>query len=527
MQLMPNDTEQHTSDTRGQTASSSNLPAPSQRRGRGAIAALLCLGSCLVILTYSRLPPGICFDDSGDLQVAAATLGIAHPPGYALYSSFGHLLTRIPGVEPARAITLGCLASGIGALLLCAGVQIRLGVHPWLAVTACLALALHPRVWINLIVPEVYAPTWLFVTAALYFLSVYFTGADRRMMWLYAAFIYLGIATASRPPILLILPGILLGLLIFRSERNRAFTARLRTAVLCFVCFTAPMGYSIGYFWFRDTSNQPHNYIEDYSRSHRLLPAADAGAPAKARRIWWLTSGEQYRAEHVSPGNTLVRLRWIGEQAASGSDLVFLAATAALAVGTTAVRRRSMPALVMLVGVLLGAIFFLCIYVVFDTAADLLPLLGAVCIFGGAGLNSFLGHVKEPWQGVIALSIFTVLIIFAVRHARGLPDNTAQYDATAFVRSANLSHLPPNSLVLTSWRKHAPLNYARLVEARRHDISIVFTTPERWAELVTACIARGETAYASDPIPPPPGTILTPAGSLWRLEFQESIPEGG
>lgn len=79
--------------------------------------ALAALAGTVLAAAGPWVARGVCFDDSGDLQAASATLGIAHPPGYAVYVSVGHVLTWLPGVEPARAVNLGALLAGLGALL--------------------------------------------------------------------------------------------------------------------------------------------------------------------------------------------------------------------------------------------------------------------------------------------------------------------------------------------------------------------------------------------------------------------------
>ncbi|MFQ5490710.1 MAG: hypothetical protein ACE5GE_08320, partial [Phycisphaerae bacterium] len=94
---------------------------------------ILLTVTLIAAATVPRLPPGVCYGDAGDLQAACALGGIAHPPGYPILVSMGWILTRLPGVEPAYLISLGCLASGIAALALGVVMQIRLGVPAGLA----------------------------------------------------------------------------------------------------------------------------------------------------------------------------------------------------------------------------------------------------------------------------------------------------------------------------------------------------------------------------------------------------------
>ena len=156
------------------------------------------------VLAIPRLPPGVCFADAGDLQLASATLGIMHPPGYAGYATLGWFVSRVPGVDPAYMVSLACFASGLTAIWFCMLLQIRLGVSSWIAGALGLALTAHPRVWSNLLAPEVYAPTLALLAGAAYLLVRSVHRGVRRDMLL-AALLY-GLALANRPPLLFMLP---------------------------------------------------------------------------------------------------------------------------------------------------------------------------------------------------------------------------------------------------------------------------------------------------------------------------------
>ena len=64
--------------------------------------------------------PDILPADAGEFQLAAALLGVAHPPGYPLYTLLGHLFIRlIPWGTPAYRLNLlsGLLAAGTLVLM--------------------------------------------------------------------------------------------------------------------------------------------------------------------------------------------------------------------------------------------------------------------------------------------------------------------------------------------------------------------------------------------------------------------------
>ena len=64
----------------------------------------LLLGA--LILYVVTLAPGVLPADSGEFQVVAATLGIAHPPGYPLYTLLGWAFTRLTPAHPAWGLNL-------------------------------------------------------------------------------------------------------------------------------------------------------------------------------------------------------------------------------------------------------------------------------------------------------------------------------------------------------------------------------------------------------------------------------------
>ena len=72
----------------------------------------------LVLYTFT-LAPGLLPADSGEYQVTGAVLGVAHPPGFALYTLARWLISRAPGIPPAAAINFlsALLAAGALALL--------------------------------------------------------------------------------------------------------------------------------------------------------------------------------------------------------------------------------------------------------------------------------------------------------------------------------------------------------------------------------------------------------------------------
>src|SRR5882724_1527892 len=57
--------------------------------------ALVVFITSLVLYTWT-LAPTVTLVDSGELIVAARSLGVAHPPGFPLYVLLAHLATLVP-----------------------------------------------------------------------------------------------------------------------------------------------------------------------------------------------------------------------------------------------------------------------------------------------------------------------------------------------------------------------------------------------------------------------------------------------
>src|ERR1051325_5015524 len=73
---------------------------------------------CLSLLLYSfTLAPTVTLVDSGELILAAHSLGVAHPPGFPLYLMLAHLFSIVPVGSVAVRVNF---ASAFFAALACA-----------------------------------------------------------------------------------------------------------------------------------------------------------------------------------------------------------------------------------------------------------------------------------------------------------------------------------------------------------------------------------------------------------------------
>ena len=185
--------------------------------------ALLTAGVAFVIYlaTLQRsLPTG----DSGELLAAAWSLGVAHPPGYPLYTLLGFIVTHLSFGNPALAMNLlsaalDAAAVGVVFILIArlnwalAGDQGSEANHGnrrlslVVAGTASLSLAVSPQFWSYSLVAEVFALNNL-LAALLLALAIDFRMRPDRTSRLYLVGLLSGLGFAHQQTIVTFFPAI-------------------------------------------------------------------------------------------------------------------------------------------------------------------------------------------------------------------------------------------------------------------------------------------------------------------------------
>jgi hypothetical protein len=137
-----------------------------------ALAGGLSLLSWLVYL--ATLTPSLSFvsPDGNELATIPAVLGLAHPPGYPLYTWLGKLFSLLPVGDIAHRMnlmsaTLGALAIGGLYLIIVQLPPLRLSGRRVAAMLSALLVAFGPTVWSQAVIAEVYAPNLAFVALTL------------------------------------------------------------------------------------------------------------------------------------------------------------------------------------------------------------------------------------------------------------------------------------------------------------------------------------------------------------------------
>ncbi|KKQ89288.1 MAG: hypothetical protein UT12_C0017G0009 [Candidatus Curtissbacteria bacterium GW2011_GWC2_38_9] len=113
------------------------------------------------ILTLSR---SVYFGDSGELIAAAYTLGIAHPPGYPLYTMLAHLFTYLPFGTLAFRVNLFSAVTSSLTVVVIYFICLKLTSNRLASISASLFLAFSYLFWLYSLVAEVFSLHALFVT---------------------------------------------------------------------------------------------------------------------------------------------------------------------------------------------------------------------------------------------------------------------------------------------------------------------------------------------------------------------------
>ncbi len=487
--------------------------------GWGAIARSdrLVLGLTIAIislLTIRNLPPGICFGDAGELQLASTTLGVMHPPGYTGFVTVGWLISRIPGVDPAFLVSIACHVCGLIALALCMLVQVRLGVNAWIAAALTLSLTAHWRVWANLTTPEVYAPSLAVLLGSVYMLLKY-ACLGRRCDLLWAALLF-GWALSHRPIVIWTFPFLVIGWLAVRRRWDPSWRYTLRNLGLATAVAAVPGVYHFGYLWIRDRETTAYNSIVYRTEEMNDLPLSTAGAGAKWQRIVHHTTARDFDIfKRYDWSFIWRRLRRLYLLFSLNQPIGFGVTLAWLGLGAVVLFHRSPPAGWILTGLILGNIAFLCTYDIEGLACDVTPMISAATVLAGLAVAPWLPLGCTGWREGACVAALVVAVTVTWQDAPQRKGNR-HLDAVGFVRETDLATLPAHSVILAEFHQSIPLRYAQQFTARREDIKIVTANPFRWAEQMEKYPDRpiffASKSSALD------GYNLGKFRTLWRLE---------
>jgi hypothetical protein len=493
-------------------------------------AALAGLGG---LLYRHTLAPGLLPADSGEFQLVAATLGVAHPPGFPLYTLLGHLFTQLPGLTPAYGLNLFAALTSSLTLYLVYLAAYRLTQQHLASVTAVLTLATATTFWSQATVANVRSLTALFAAFIIYHLIRFRQAradsvetADRHLLWAalglgfglthHASLLFMGlvfgVALLLFDPSLLrqprrwlrpVLAG-LAGLLPWFYLPWRAWTGVTDAAGLAtwqgFWDHVLARGFSGDFFYFA----QPDLLWQRLGVMGNVLTFQFSG---------WLLLG-------MALGGLL--LLWRDRRLA-----LLLVGSFGLHTLVTAVYRAPqtveymLPAyvpLALMVAYLVGRTN--------ELRGDAQRSHGLVLSAAEVDTQrkteektapfSFIRVSSYPCLQAIAMAILlTAALVQGWTHYPSYAALSRQEDARRYAQRL-LDEAPPGSLILAHWHWFTPLRYLQAVEGQRPDVDVEFVFPrgepydETWGRLAREAWENGRsvitTHYAEfiyEGMPPP------------------------
>lgn len=183
---------------------------------------LLLFFNIFLVYLYTLFPTIAAYRDSGELSVVGYLLGIAHPPGYPLYSLLLHIFGKILpfGNYAYRFNIFSAVVSGIASLLLFHIYNVlvnRLNVFTnnklirnLIGYLICLIFSLGYLQWYLSLVSEMYTLNMLFAMSVILLCSSYFLLEKK---WIYLTFFLFFLGLTNRLDLLLFFP--ILGFIFF------------------------------------------------------------------------------------------------------------------------------------------------------------------------------------------------------------------------------------------------------------------------------------------------------------------------
>lgn len=166
----------------------------------------LSIGIFSAVLFFFFQAQGIYTGDSGDLVTAAATLGVAHPPGYPLYTFLGWILSHVPVFTPSWRVSLLSSVPSAFALVALYIIVFRLTKDTFAAVFSVLTLMGNYVFFLYSVTPEVFALYNLFVVLLILTLIQWKETRNSRFVAV-ASFLF-GLALTHQHVILFLVPAL-------------------------------------------------------------------------------------------------------------------------------------------------------------------------------------------------------------------------------------------------------------------------------------------------------------------------------
>jgi hypothetical protein len=433
-----------------------NLPAAGRRPWPEGLVLLAGLA-----LYGATLAPSVLPADSGEFQLVSAVLGIAHPPGYPLYTMLGRLFTLFTPSHAAYGVNLLSAVCAALTLTLLVWTVRHLTGSTAAALVAAGALGLSTTFWAQATTANIRSLTTLLTMACLALLLRWGRAPSPGRL---AAFAFVfGLAVGHHASLGLL--GIPFALYVLAVSPRMALQPRQWLPALgafiasLLVLLYLPLRSRMG----APFDPSPLRTLDDFLE--HVLALGFRGDMLYYRSVPEVLARGRVWLE-------IVRLQF--------GPLLPWAATAAL----IPIGRHDRRALLLLVGVWAVNTAAAITYRAPQTVEYLLPSYVAMTVALGLGLGLILRVRGEgrPWPLDVAAHLLVAALAVAVvwNGAAGWPsfralhrDTSTRDWAVSLLRDAQ-----PNAQILSSWHHATPLWYLQMVEGMRPDVEVVYVYPE-------------------------------------------------
>jgi len=435
---------------------------------------VFALGLGLYVYT---LAPTVLPSNSGEFQFVADILGIAHPPGYPLFTMLGKLFTLIPVGDVAYRVNLMSAFFAALTLALVSRTVRRATDSAWGGVAGALALGTSTTFWAQATTANTRSLTAFFTALALFALVSYAKKRKEVYLILIALAFGLGI-THHGSLVFLILPFI-----VFLLVTDISLFTRLRPLLKPLLAFLLSLSVLL------------------YLPIRGILGTA-FGPPDIATPVGFLNHvlARGFRGDmfyFASSGLLLERFAVL----TNILDFQFgLGLLVAAALGALIMLGKNWRLLLLCGGTIAVQAVITITYRAPETVEYLIPAYVPLAIIIGYG-----AAVLSRWSRFKALNACLVALVMLL----GVIHLANRYPSFAWLsedRSARqyaesvLSSAPPDALLLANWHWATPLWYLQYSEGVRPDVEVKYVYPEGAEPISATWLRRVEDNVGERPL---------------------------
>ncbi|NDJ51486.1 MAG: DUF2723 domain-containing protein [Chloroflexi bacterium] len=457
-------------------------------------------------LYLSTTLPGLLPADAGEFQLVAATWGVAHPPGYPLYTMLAGLFAHaLPAQLPFATNLFSALTMTVTVLLIARTTRLVIGetdtqMSPWAGLAAGLTFALATSVWSTATQASIRPLTAFFTVWCLNLLFAFRQAKRQRDLNLLG--LATGLGLTHHPSLAFV--GIFFPIFLFLSDRELLQQPRRLLPAIGF--------FALGFV--------PWVYLP-------LRGAAGATLAPEGLSTWagfWDHVLARGFAGDIFFFRTLTDL-W-DRTLVFGNILTFQWSPLVLPLAGIAVMGltlRDRLALLLLGGGFLLHSALTMTYRAPQTVEYLIPAYVCLALITGIGLAQ-LAQGKRPVVSIInPLLISSLMIVLAAQGMRLYPDFLwlRQDRSTDQAVEALLAQAEPNSLILANWHWAMPLQAQQAIDNQHSDVEVRYVFPAGAEPLAETWLRQLEDSSQPTLVTNYyPGTFAGFSGDLVPLDTQ-------